>query len=236
MELISIFWKKNWIKRKIKRKNIYLSGNFWNTVFYGTNHSTNDKVKSKHKKAKKHLLEHCIIYKIFDAAQTPIFFNLITGLLQYSRLKGWNNCGCNTQTNRCYKWFSKLKQNIATEQIGFLFWYSKVYKVQTFPIRNINYTSWWHCCEDDQMNIMAILWYFHTSPVYYGFYRATKASPYAGWKPGTCFPTIRGFQSWEEILPSCPLWDKGLETWICSIYIYKHTSQEMLEWNVKKLC
>lgn len=68
------------------------------------------------------------------------FFNLITGLLQYSRLKGWNNCGCNTQTNRCYKWFSKLKQNIATEQIGFLFWYSKVYKVQTFPIRNINYT------------------------------------------------------------------------------------------------
>lgn len=150
----------------------------------------------------------------------PFFFNLITGLLQYSRLKGWNNCGCNTQTNRCYKWFSKLKQNIATEQIGFLFWYSKVYKVQTFPIRNINYTSWWHCCEDDQMNIMAILWYFHTSPVYYGFYRATKASPYAGWKPGTCFPTIRGFQSWEEILPSCPLWDKVLETWICSIYIY----------------
>lgn len=47
------------------------------------------KLKAKHKKAKKkHLLEHCIIYKIFDAAQTPIFFNLITGLLQYSRLKG----------------------------------------------------------------------------------------------------------------------------------------------------
>lgn len=183
------------------------------------------KLKANIKKQKKHLLEHCIIYKIFDAAQTPIFFfNLITGLLQYSRLKGWNNCGCNTQTNRCYKWFSKLKQNIATEQIGFLFWYSKVYKVQTFPIRNINYTSWWHCCEDDQMNIMAILWYFHTSPVYYGFYRATKASPYAGWKPGTCFPTIRGFQSWEEILPSCPLWHKVLETWICFTYIQTYKS------------